>query len=143
MSAPKETLDNRPPKRSDTEQMCREGQNIVYALAFLNIALNTVEWLTNDYYSIMGLAIQFVISIALCLGFNWLRYLFAIGSVTVALYSLWGYFYMPLEFLESSLAMQIYYVIFISYLLTCAALLLFNKKIRAFFRSKKADKLKS
>ena len=138
MSAPKETLNNRPPKRSDTEQIRQKGKNIVCALACANMALYIVEWLTNDYYSIIGLAMQFVISVALCLGFNWLRYLFAIGSVAVVAFRIFAYFDMPWVFLASSLPMQIYYVIFILYLLTCAALLLFNKNIRAFFRSKKS-----
>ena len=139
MNAPEETLDNKPPKQSDIEQMRQKGKAIVCALACINIALYIAEWLTNDYYSIIGLAMQFVISVALCLGFNWLRYLFAIGSVAVAAFRVFSYFDMPWVFLASPVSMQIYYVIFIAYLLMCAILLLFNKNIRAFFRSKKSD----
>ena len=127
-------------RESDIQQMRMKGKIIVYTLACANIALNFVEWLVNEHYTLMGLAIQIVVSIALCQGFNRLRYLFVIGSAAVCALRILEYLNRPWVFLAQSVPVQVHNVMFIAYLLVCMSLLLFSKSVGEFFRSRKKER---
>ena len=123
-------------KETGTQPINQRGKNIVAALACVNILLNIIEWSVNDYYSLIGVAIQIVISIALCVGFNWMRWLFVAGSAAVIAFRVFVHFDAPWMFLAQPLFVQTHNILFILFLLICIILLLFNKDVRAFFRKK-------
>jgi len=132
----KEKKENEQKDERKLKQSIMRGRVIIYTMAILNIPFSFS--LIAIGYPVFYFLIQIGLSIALILGFNWVRVLFGIGSIIAGLSSLnfaisrirhgrWA---------EDETIMTIYLIVIIVGLVG-GILLLFSKSVKEFVDNKK------
>jgi len=106
-----------------------KGKIIILVIAILNIVCSIVTCALNfNFWTLVALIIQIVLSSALYSGINWVRYLFAAGATIAVFYVFYilGFVY---NFNVVRIPNMALYLLFMAYCIICSIVLFTNKSV--------------
>ena len=119
------------------ERQYRLGKGIVFTLAILNILASAGSMVLDfSFRTLFSLGVQIALSIALCCGVSWVRWLFAAGSVLGAAAML-GLLFQPDFWQIGSAFLTVFVFINLAFAIATALLLIFSKAVREFLYGQK------
>ncbi len=119
------------------ERQYKVGKGIVYTLAVLNVLASAGSMVLDfSFRTLFSFVVQIILSVALCWGVGWVRWLFVAGAGLSAAAML-GLLCQPEFWQIGSAFLTVYVLVSLAFSIITALLLIFSKAVREFLYAQK------